>query len=165
MKSYINKFKLLMGVACTSALLTGCSDDFLKPDPLSLYEPTVTFNTVDGLNSALASADKALRAYWTNTEACDLMLPLMSEYLFSDLTVAGKTDDQLAFCDINERFTPTDGWYNFDQNRLVIFGERLITVLNMPILLLVILIRWRDWAKPQGMNSLDVLIFIALTGI
>ena len=40
MKSYINKFKLLMGVACTSALLTGCSDDFLKPDPLSLYEPT-----------------------------------------------------------------------------------------------------------------------------
>ena len=98
MKNYINKFKLLMGIACTSALLTGCSDDFLKPDPLSLYEPTVTFNTVDGLNSALASADKALRAYWTNTEACDLMLPLMSEYLFSDLTVAGKTDDQLAFC-------------------------------------------------------------------
>lgn len=72
----------------------------------------------------MASADKALRAYWTNTEACDLMLPLMSEYLFSDLNVAGKTDDQLAFCDINERFTPTDGWYNFDQNRLVIFwGE------------------------------------------
>ena len=124
MKNYINQFKLLLGITCVSALFTGCSDDFLKPDPLSLYEPTVTFNTVDGLNAALASADKALRAYWTNTEACDLMLPLMSEYLFSDLTVAGKTDDQLAFCDINERFTPTDGWYNFDQNRLVIFwGE------------------------------------------
>ena len=124
MKNYINQFKLLLGITCVSALFTGCSDDFLKPDPLSLYEPTVTFNTVDGLNAALASADKALRAYWTNTEACDLMLPLMSEYLFSDLTVASKTDDQLAFCDINERFTPTDGWYNFDQNRLVIFwGE------------------------------------------
>ena len=121
MKNYINQFKLLLGITCVSALFTGCSDDFLKPDPLSLYEPTVTFNTVDGLNAALASADKALRAYWTNTEACDLMLPLMSEYLFSDLTVADKTDDQLAFCDINERFTPTDGWYNFDQNRLVIF--------------------------------------------
>lgn len=48
----------------------------------------------------------------------------MSEYLFSDLSVAGKTDDAEAFCDINERFTPTNGWYNFDQNRLVIFwGE------------------------------------------
>ena len=65
-----------------------------------------------------------MRAYWTNTEACDLMLPLMSEYLFSDLTVAAKTDDALIFCDINERFTPNNGWYNFDQNRLVIFwGE------------------------------------------
>lgn len=52
------------------------------------------------------------------------MLPLMSEYLFSDLAVAGKTDDALAFCDIKDHFTPTDGWYNFDQNRLVIFlGE------------------------------------------
>lgn len=124
MKSHISKIKLLMGGVCISALLTGCSDGFLKPDPLSLYEPTATFSTVAGLDAALASADKALRAYWTNTEACDLMLPLMSEYLFSDLAVAGKTDDALAFCDINERFTPTDGWYNFDQNRLVIFwGE------------------------------------------
>lgn len=77
--------------------MTGCSDDFLTPDPLSLYEPSITFNTVEGLNAALASADKALRAYWTNTEACDLMLPLMSEYLFSDLTVAAKTDDALIF--------------------------------------------------------------------
>lgn len=118
------KNKLLVGTLCVSTLLSGCSDDFLKPDPLSFYEPTVTFNTVDGLNSALAAADKGLRAYWTNTNACDLMLPLMSEYLFSDIAVAGKTDDQLAFCDIAERFTPTDGWYNWDQNRLVIFwGE------------------------------------------
>ena len=124
MKYNMIKSKLLVGTLCASALFTGCQDDFLEPDPLSFYEPTVTFNTVDGLNSALAAADKGLRAYWTNTNACDLMLPLMSEYLFSDIAVAGKTDDQLAFCDIAERFTPTDGWYNFDQNRLVIFwGE------------------------------------------
>lgn len=113
-----------MGAACVSMAFAGCTDDFLKPDPLSLYEPTETFTTVDGLDAVLAAADKHLRAYWTNTEAIDLMLPLMSEYLFSDLAVAGKTDDAEAFCDIAERFTPTNGWYNFDQNRLVIFwGE------------------------------------------
>lgn len=124
MKYNMIRSKLLIGTLCVSALFTGCQDNFLEPDPLSFYEPTVTFNTVDGLNSALAAADKGLRAYWTNTNACDLMLPLMSEYLFSDIAVAGKTDDQLAFCDIAERFTPTDGWYNWDQNRLVIFwGE------------------------------------------
>lgn len=124
MKNYKNIFRILIGTVCFQLSMTGCSDDFLTPDPLSLYEPSITFNTVEGLNAALASADKALRAYWTNTEACDLMLPLMSEYLFSDLTVAAKTDDALIFCDINERFTPNNGWYNFDQNRLVIFwGE------------------------------------------
>lgn len=113
-----------MSAACVSALITGCSDEFLKPDPLSLYEPAATFTTAKGLDAALASADKALRAYWTNVDEIDLMLPLMSEYLFSDLAVAGKTDDASAFCDINERFTPSDGWYNFDQNRLVMFwGE------------------------------------------
>ena len=124
MKRHINKFKLWMGAACVSMAFAGCTDDFLKPDPLSLYEPTETFTTIDGLDAVLAAADKHLRAYWTNTEAIDLMLPLMSEYLFSDLAVAGKTDDAEAFCDIAERFTPTNGWYNFDQNRLVIFwGE------------------------------------------
>lgn len=124
MKRHINKFKLWMGAACVSMAFADCTDDFLKPDPLSLYEPTETFTTIDGLDAVLAAADKHLRAYWTNTEAIDLMLPLMSEYLFSDLAVAGKTDDAEAFCDIAERFTPTNGWYNFDQNRLVIFwGE------------------------------------------
>ena len=33
MKNYINQFKLLLGITCVSALFTGCSDDFLKPDP------------------------------------------------------------------------------------------------------------------------------------
>lgn len=116
---------LMAAVALTSlCTATSCSDSFLEPDPLSLYEPSKTFSTEAGLKSALASADKGLRAYWTNTEACDLMLPLMSEYLFSDVAVAGKTDDALIFADIAERFTPNNGWYNFDQNRLVIFwGE------------------------------------------
>ena len=124
MKRHINKLKLWMGAACVSMAFAGCTDDFLKPDPLAIYEPTQTFTTVDGLDAVQAAADKHLRAYWTNTEAIDLMLPLMSEYLFSDLAVAGKTDDAEAFCDIAERFTPTNGWYNFDQNRLVIFwGE------------------------------------------
>ena len=124
MKKQIYKFKLWIGAACVSLAFEGCTDDFLKPDPLSLYEPTETFTTIDGLDAVLAAADKHLRSYWTNTEAIDLMLPLMSEYLFSDLAVAGKTDDAEAFCDIAERFTPTNGWYNFDQNRLVIFwGE------------------------------------------
>lgn len=99
---------------------TGCSDDFLKPEPLSFYVPENTFNTKQGIESALAAADKSLRSYWSNVDNnVDLMLPLQTEYMFSDCMVASKTDDALIFSDINERLTPTNGWYNFDQNRLV----------------------------------------------
>lgn len=117
-----NRIQLL---ALIAALVTsGCSNSFLEPEPLSFYEPGVTFSTTNGLDAALAAADKQLRAYWTNTTATDLGMPIPSEMLFSDELVYGKTDDAQAFTDINERLTPTDGFYNFDQNRLVIFwGE------------------------------------------
>mgnify|MGYP003418878822 FL=1 len=124
MKILMRKTNILMAGVLLAAITTGCSDSFLEPEALSLYEPTETFSTEKGLTAAMASADKQLKAYWTNTEACDLMLPIMSEYLFSDVAVASKTDDANAFIDIKERFTPRDGWYNFDQNRLVMFwGE------------------------------------------
>lgn len=124
MKILMRKTNILMAGILLTAITTGCSDSFLEPEALSLYEPTETFSTEKGLTAAMASADKQLKAYWTNTEACDLMLPIMSEYLFSDVAVASKTDDANAFIDIKERFTPRDGWYNFDQNRLVMFwGE------------------------------------------
>lgn len=127
--------------------MTGCSDDFLTPDPLSLYEPSITFNTVEGLNAALASADKALRAYWTNTEACDLMLPLMSEYLFSDLTVAAKTDDASYFVTSMNALLLIMVGIILTKTVWLSFGEKPIMVLNMLIRLSVILIKWKDWTN------------------
>lgn len=121
----MKQINITMGVAALSTLLiTSCSDSFLEPEPLSFYEPAVTFTTTDGLDAALAAADKQLKAYWTNTTAIDFQLPITSELLFSDVLVYGKSDDGSAFVDINERLTPSDGVYDFDQNRLIIFwGE------------------------------------------
>lgn len=127
--------------------MTGCSDDFLTPDPLSLYEPSITFNTVEGLNAALASADKALRAYWTNTEACDLMLPLMSEYLFSDLTVAAKQTMRLFFVTSMNALLLIMVGIILTKTVWLSFGEKPIMVLNMLIRLSVILIKWKDWTN------------------
>jgi len=123
MKSINNISKLFIAGLTITAMM-GCKDSFLDPEPLNLYEPASTFNTETGLQSALASADKHLKSYWTGTTAIDLMLPVMTDYLFSDVAVASKTDDSQIFIDINERLTPNSGWYNFDQNRLVMFwGE------------------------------------------
>lgn len=43
MKNYKNIFRILIGTVCFQLSMTGCSDDFLTPDPLSLYEPSITF--------------------------------------------------------------------------------------------------------------------------
>ncbi|MGC4233155.1 MAG: RagB/SusD family nutrient uptake outer membrane protein [Niabella sp.] len=82
----------LVAAVCGSALMSGCSKDFLKPDPLSIYEPTTTFNTESGLKAALAISDRHIRSYWTNTGANANSVVIGTEYMFSDLAVYGKTD-------------------------------------------------------------------------
>ncbi len=59
-KKYI-KHILIAAVSSTALIMSGCSEDFLKPDPLSFYEPSKTFTTKEGLESALATCDKHLR--------------------------------------------------------------------------------------------------------
>lgn len=96
MKILRNKTKL--SIITFSALVTGtimfsgCKKDFLKPDPLSLFEPTTTFSTESGLKAALAISDRHIRSYWTNTSANSNSVVIGTEYMFSDLAVYGKTD-------------------------------------------------------------------------
>lgn len=68
-------------------LLSSCSEDFLKPDPLSFFEPTITFTTKEGLISAIASCEKQLRHTYTGESA-----PIVTEMFLSDIGVSGATD-------------------------------------------------------------------------
>lgn len=61
-KIYQNIAKGLI-VAAGLTSLTGCSRSFLDPDPLSMYEPTMTFSTESGLQAALAMADRHISSY------------------------------------------------------------------------------------------------------
>ena len=88
--------------------LSGCKKSYLQPDPLSFYEPEKTFSTQSGLDAAMAICDRHLRSYWTFYQYTDLGLPISTEYMFSDMDVAGKTDDGNIFADIATRLTPTD---------------------------------------------------------
>ncbi|MFT3822844.1 MAG: RagB/SusD family nutrient uptake outer membrane protein [Chitinophagaceae bacterium] len=90
------------------ALQSACKKDYLQPEPLSFYEPGETFSTKAGLDAALAIADRHLRSYWTYFNYQDLGLPISTEYMFSDVAVASKTDDGNIFVDIATRLTPTD---------------------------------------------------------
>ena len=55
----------LIGMVAVGVLCSSCSEDFLKPDPLSFYEPEQTFTTEAGLRSVVATLDRHLRNYWT----------------------------------------------------------------------------------------------------
>ncbi len=107
MKQIIQKMNriylsLLMG---GTILLSGCSEDFLKPDPLSFYEPSTTFDTEPGLQAAMAICDRHLKLYWTTDH--NEMLTLGTEYLFSEMLVASATDKRSMLCDVANMLTPT----------------------------------------------------------
>lgn len=106
---------ILIGLSATALLLaTGCSRDFLKPDPLSFYEPTATFTTESGLSAALAQADRNLKLnYMTQS---DVLIPVLTEFLFSDMIVVSATDKQAGLYDIANDLVPSSSYLNADND-------------------------------------------------
>ncbi len=102
---------LTKGVATVMAttLLAGCSDDFLKPEPLSFYEPALTFSTESGLQAALAMCDRHLRVNYIWYDHRDQDSPLGTDYMFSDYMVMGMTDTGAGFNDNFVRRTTPNG--------------------------------------------------------
>lgn len=93
--------------------ITGCSESFLKPDPLSFYEPTTTFSSESGLQAALAQADRNLKLFFTNNR--DAMRPLNDEFVFSDMCVVAASDKQAQISDIAKDLIPSSSVLN-DEN-------------------------------------------------
>ena len=102
----ISKWILVFALVITS--FSGCKRSYLEPDPLNLYEPNSTFSSKAGLDAAMAICDRHIRSYWTYFNYQDLSLPISTEYMFSDVAVAAKTDDGNIFSDIATRLAPTD---------------------------------------------------------
>ena len=80
---------------CGTTLFSSCSEDFLKPTPLSFYEPGVTLSSESGMQAVMAMTDRHLRHYWTHQEnnSGHNSNPMGTEYMFSDLMAYGKTDE------------------------------------------------------------------------
>lgn len=105
----INK-NIYRGALCfaMASTLVACSDDFLKQDPLSFYEPTTTYGTEAGLQAALTQCDKQLKTYvldgnWNN-------VGLATNYYLSDVGMYAKTDAGGGFQDnFDAKLTPTSG--------------------------------------------------------
>src|SRR5665648_360253 len=120
---YINKSwgLILIGAIIT---MSGCKESFLEPDPLSFYEPTATFATESGLQAALAQADRNLKLYYTTSS--DVLLPIATEFVFSDMLVVSATDKQSQISDIANMLVPSEGVYK-DNND----GTHMHSILQM----------------------------------
>ncbi|MDR3366263.1 MAG: RagB/SusD family nutrient uptake outer membrane protein [Prevotellaceae bacterium] len=110
-KIYKNKKNTLptwarAAAACGVLFLGSCSEEFLKPDPLSFYEPAATFSTESGLMSAMAICDRHLKLYYAHPDHNEVLM-MGTEYIFSDMMVASATDKKSMLCDVANMLTPT----------------------------------------------------------
>lgn len=99
-----NRTALALTLAAAT-LFAGCKRDFLNPDGMSFYEPGATYTTESGLMSSMAICDRHLKLYFVHDS--NEMLPLGTEYMFSDLMVAAADDKPAMMSDINAALTPT----------------------------------------------------------
>ncbi len=115
----------LVMLMCSALMMNSCSEDFLKPDPLSFYEPTTTFSTESGLMSALAICDRHLRIYFTAEGGREEVPYIGTEYNFSDLMVAGCTDKKRdGIDDYAHLLTPNSGLFtNEFPNSILYFWD------------------------------------------
>ena len=54
-------FKTISAVALCTVLLTGCSESWLEPKPLSFLTPENAYVDADGLLTSLAAAERSMR--------------------------------------------------------------------------------------------------------
>lgn len=93
-----------------------CKRDFLKPDPLSFYEPTVTFTTKQGLLAAVTSCNRNLSHMW-----CGENPPILTDLLFTEVAVSGITDKSGPAQDLNAVITPTSNNDDINTNHVNYF--------------------------------------------
>lgn len=67
--------------------LAGCNKDWLKPKPLSFYEPGVVLADVGGLYSTLTACERNMRHEYFGDNA-----PELTEIIHSEIAVEGTTD-------------------------------------------------------------------------
>ena len=112
-----------MVLASAALLTTGCTDDFLKQDPLSFYNPENTYTTESGLQAAIAMCDYGLKEMLMDGNGN--VLPMASLYFMTDLGLYAKTDAGDMQDDFANKITPTSGMKGGgDENAMQRFWDR-----------------------------------------
>jgi hypothetical protein len=106
MKKYLKYIIIGLITATTITGLSGCKKDWLKPEPLSFYEPNA-FMDPAVMRAALAACARNLRLEYYGDNP-----PILTEMLFSEVSVEGTTDKAGPAQDLNVAITPDNAQFN-----------------------------------------------------
>ena len=109
---YNNKILLLIALFFAAS----CSEEYLKPKPLSFYSPENTYTNAEGMRAALVACANNLRDEWYGDAA-----PIITENIFSEVAVDGTTDKSGPAQNLNLQITPDAELNNGDYNRIGFF--------------------------------------------
>ncbi len=94
--------------------MVSCNKDWLKPKPLSFYEPDLTYTDAAAMRAALVACARNARIEYYGDNP-----PILTEMLFTEVTVEGVTDKSGPPQDLNLLITPDGATFNnADRNRI-----------------------------------------------
>ena len=110
------KIILLLSISTLAGFTSSCSKDWLKPKPLSFYEPDVALADAQGMYAALTACERNMRHEFFGDGA-----PILTEIIQSEVAVEGTTDKAgpqmdmdialLPDADLNSTDRTKVGWY------------------------------------------------------
>lgn len=109
---YIKSFWIVTALA-----VAGCSEDWLKPKPLSFYAPENTYNDAAGLRAGITACDANMRY----TEYYGDGAAIITELIFSDVAVEGTTDKSGPAQNMNIQIQPDADLNNVNTCRIGLF--------------------------------------------
>ena len=134
----MKRFKIISILTVVLVLSwTSCTEDFLKPEPLSFYAPENTFVNADGLNSALIACLRNSRhdVY----EDCP---PFLNDNIFSEVAVEGTTDKTGPLMDMpaqllpdlkmNDKDRTSIGWFWTEAYNRIKYANTVVSRIDVP---------------------------------
>ncbi len=116
MKTIYKRAAIAMLALGTLSAVTSCKKDYLTPKPLSFYEPTITYVDAAAMKAALVACARNSRIEYYGGNP-----PILTEMLFTDMTVEGITDKSGPAQNLNLQITPDLVYANDDDHNKIYY--------------------------------------------
>src|SRR4028119_209986 len=116
MTTLYNRLLIILVILGTITGTSSCKREYLTPRPLSFYEPTLTYVDVAAMRSALVACARNARIEYYGGNP-----PILTENLFTDMTVEGITDKSGPAQNLNLEITPDLVYANDDDHNKIYY--------------------------------------------